>query len=71
MGEVQRQARRQTLNRFFLKGGKWYIESREGMQGPFFRRDEAVAHLERHIRRHGRPRNDAPPEFGLQEDAGI
>jgi hypothetical protein len=73
MGELQsqRRSRRQTLNRYFLKSGKWYVESREGLQGPFFRREEAAAHLDRHIRRHGRPRNDTSLEFDLQEDLGL
>lgn len=68
MSEMRQKVRRQALNRFFLKAGKWYVESREGMQGPFFRREEAVAHLERHIRRHGRSRNDE--DIGLQGDFG-
>lgn len=53
MSEAGQKVRRQILNRFYHLGGKWYVEAREGRQGPFFRRDEAVAHLERHIRRHG------------------
>ncbi len=53
MSEIAQNVRRQILNRYFHKGGKWYIEAREGCQGPFLRREEAVAHLEKHIRRHG------------------
>lgn len=53
MNEANPKGRRQILNRFFHRAGKWYIEAREGCQGPFFRREEAVAHLERHIRRFG------------------
>jgi hypothetical protein len=71
MGDMRDRGRRQALNRFFLKGGKWYVESREGLQGPFFRREEAAAYLERHIRRHGRPRRDAIEDIGLQEDYGV
>lgn len=45
--------RRQTLNRYYLKDGKWYVETREGVQGPFVRREEAVAYLEKHKRKYG------------------
>lgn len=62
-------ARRRALNRFYFQEGRWYVEAREGVQGPFTRREEAVAHIERHKRRHRRSRheNDAdsdqsPPE---------
>lgn len=51
MSGTVRSTRRQTLNRFYLKDGKWYVETREGIQGPFVRREEAVAHLERHKRK--------------------
>jgi len=51
MSGTVRGARRQTLNRYYLKDGKWYVETREGVQGPFVRREEAVVHLEKHKRR--------------------
>lgn len=53
-----RSRRRTLLNRFFHHEGKWYVEAREGRQGPFFRREDAVAYLERHKRRYRRRRAD-------------
>ncbi|MCC6206895.1 MAG: hypothetical protein IT488_01900 [Gammaproteobacteria bacterium] len=52
MNGIARSTRRQTLNRYYLKNGKWYVESREGVLGPFVRREEAVAHLEKHKRKY-------------------
>lgn len=63
MSDAGGRTRRHVLNRFYHQGGKWYVEAREGRQGPFSRREEAVAHLERHKRRHRRRRAD--------EDAGT
>lgn len=48
-----RSTRRQTLNRFYLRNGKWYVETREGVLGPFVRREEAAGHLDKHKRRFG------------------
>ena len=53
MDDAVRSTRRQTLNRYYLKDGKWYVETREGIQGPFVRREEAAAHLEKHKRKFG------------------
>lgn len=65
--------RRHALNRFYHHEGKWYVEAREGRQGPFLRREEAVAHLERHKRRHRRKRSDErdPGEDGQDEGAAT
>ncbi|MGE0371979.1 MAG: DUF6316 family protein [Gammaproteobacteria bacterium] len=52
MNGTVRSTRRQTLNRYYHKDGKWYVETREGIQGPFVRREEAVAHLDKHKRKH-------------------
>lgn len=52
MRGIVRSTRRQTLNRYYLKDGKWYVETREGILGPFVRREEAVACLERHKRKY-------------------
>jgi hypothetical protein len=51
MSGTVRSTRRQALNRYFHKEGKWYVETREGQQGPFLRREEAVAHLEKQKRK--------------------
>ena len=51
MRGIVRGTRRQTLNRYYLKDGKWYVESREGILGPFVRREEAAASLEKHKRK--------------------
>lgn len=59
MGEIERAPRRNTLNRFFFRSGKWYVETREGCQGPFVRRQDAVEHLDRHLRKHGSNRESA------------
>ena len=64
MSDSEARSRRHALNRFYHQGGKWYVEAREGRQGPFFRREEAVAHLERHKRRYRHKRRDG-------EDAGA
>lgn len=51
--------RRRTLNRFFFDdNGNWFVQAREGVQGPFTRREEAVAYLERHKRLSRRSRSD-------------
>jgi len=53
MSGAVRNTGRQAPNRYLLKNGKWYVETREGVQGPFVRREEAAGHLERHKRRFG------------------
>lgn len=53
MSTPESRTRRHRLNRFFHEGGKWYLDAREGRQGPFIRREEAVAYLERHKRKYG------------------
>ena len=52
MSGIVRSTRRQTLNRYYVKDGKWYVETREGILGPFVRREEAVASLEKHKRKY-------------------
>lgn len=51
-------ARRRALNRFFLRDEGWYVQSREGLLGPFARREDAAAQLERHKRLHSQSRDD-------------
>ncbi len=58
MSDAEGRVRRHALNRFYHQEGKWYVEAREGRQGPFSRREEAVAYLENHKRRHRRKRDD-------------
>jgi len=50
--------RRRALNRFYLQDGGWYVEAREGLMGPFMRREDAVAHLARHKRLHRQCRDE-------------
>lgn len=58
MSDAEGRVRRHALNRFYNQEGKWYVEAREGRQGPFSRREEAVAYLQQHKRRHRRNRDD-------------
>jgi hypothetical protein len=58
MSDAEGRVRRHALNRFYHLDGKWYVEAREGRQGPFSRREEAVAYLEKHKRRHRGKRDD-------------
>jgi hypothetical protein len=60
--------RRRALNRFYLQEDGWYVQSREGLLGPFSRREDAVAHLERHKRLHRQTRSDE--EGGGQASGG-
>ena len=47
MRPLQTKEQRFTLNRFFYMMGKgWFVEAREGLQGPFFKREDAESHLE-------------------------
>lgn len=61
MSDAEGRVRRHALNRFYHLEGKWYVEAREGRQGPFSRREEAVAYLEKHKRRHRRKRDEETP----------
>lgn|GEM_PF-3656447 len=36
---------RQRLNRFFFKDNAWYVEIRDGIKGPFPRRQDATQFL--------------------------
>jgi siroheme synthase (precorrin-2 oxidase/ferrochelatase) len=40
---------RQKLNRFFFKDNAWYVEIREGVKGPFPRREDASQFLARYV----------------------
>lgn len=40
---------RQKLNRFFFKDNGWYVEIRNGVKGPFPRREDAAHFLQRYV----------------------
>jgi hypothetical protein len=47
MQSLQTKEQRFTLNRFYYMMGKgWFVEAREGLQGPFLKRADAETHLE-------------------------
>ena len=47
MQSLQTKEQRVTLNRFLYMMGKgWYVEAREGLQGPFLKRADAECHIE-------------------------
>jgi len=40
---------RYKLNRFFFKENAWYVEIRDGIKGPFPRREDASQFLARYV----------------------
>lgn len=40
---------RKKLNRYFFKDNAWYVEIRDGVKGPFPRREDASLFLERYV----------------------